>query len=100
MLKTAAAQIASVIRSRRGHRNLRVLAIFFLVLAWLASQIAALQSARAEDEAFKKRMRERFVRSGKDAWANKMELENKLGYSRETSRPSKPDADPDKIAAA
>jgi len=33
MLKTAAAQIASVIRSRRGRRNLRVLGIFFLVLA-------------------------------------------------------------------
>lgn len=33
MLKTAAAQITSVIRSRRGRRNLRVLGIFFLVLA-------------------------------------------------------------------
>ena len=33
MLKTFSAQIASVVRSRRGRRNLRVLANFFLVLA-------------------------------------------------------------------
>jgi len=33
MIKTLAAEIASVIRSRRGRRNLRVLARFFLVLA-------------------------------------------------------------------
>jgi Trk K+ transport system NAD-binding subunit len=35
MLKTLAAEIVSVIRSRRGRRNLRVLARFFLVLAGL-----------------------------------------------------------------
>jgi Trk K+ transport system NAD-binding subunit len=35
MIKTFPAQIASVVRSRRGRRNLRVLGIFFLVLAGL-----------------------------------------------------------------
>ncbi|MCK5407673.1 MAG: potassium channel protein, partial [Candidatus Krumholzibacteria bacterium] len=34
-MKTFPAQIASVVRSRRGRRNLRVLGIFFLVLAGL-----------------------------------------------------------------
>jgi Trk K+ transport system NAD-binding subunit len=37
MLKTLAAEIVSVIRSRRGRRNLRVLARFFLVLAVMIS---------------------------------------------------------------
>ncbi len=50
MIKTSIAQIISVLRSRRGHRNLRVLARFFLVLALMVTAYSVLFHVLMERE--------------------------------------------------